>query len=277
MSICDVDTVEEKVAHEDSCESPRRYQFTCNGQSLWGSRLRTLCGKYYTICEDDPEYDPSVWAMNQPNRQPTCPECVQQDPYAWPGMLLVVRGGLGIPQIVEVTNDFRWLGVYGIGRNRIVRREGKTILRVLRDGDVFTDIGREVKGGRLVELASDEALTGDTEELSCAAHTVTAAQDYSTEEREQLNILTQDMARLAHEIWSEWIAYLVSQAPDGKIPQHVFDRWQRQAQTPYQELSGSEQESDLSIAQRYITCIIRHQLRRLPCPVERPKSGAETD
>lgn len=73
-------------------------------------------------------------------------------------MLLVVRGGLGIPQIVRVTADEEWIGVLGIGKDRIVNAESKQVLHVCQEGDVFEDVGVVVENGKLVKYtAASEA------------------------------------------------------------------------------------------------------------------------
>lgn len=68
------------------------------------------------------------------------------------------------------------------------------------------------------------------------------AQGVPVEVRERL-------AAVAHEIWAHWMHYLFSkceQNPDGSvtIPVGLVLRWCRQIDTPYNELSEQERESD---------------------------------
>ncbi len=57
------------------------------------------------------------------------------------------------------------------------------------------------------------------------------------------------LAEMAHEQWSGWMRYLFEKSSineDGTctIPKWATDRWVRQMNTPYDQLSQSEQESD---------------------------------
>ena len=65
------------------------------------------------------------------------------------------------------------------------------------------------------------------------------------------------LAKLAHEQWSGWIDYMFekcTKAPDGEltIPKWAVDRWQRQAKTPYSELSITEKDSDREEADKFL-------------------------
>jgi hypothetical protein len=68
------------------------------------------------------------------------------------------------------------------------------------------------------------------------------------------------LANLQHEIWSHWMRYLFeisSQNEDGTvtIPADKVERWKRQMNTKYPELSNDEQESDLEQARKVIAVI----------------------
>jgi hypothetical protein len=68
------------------------------------------------------------------------------------------------------------------------------------------------------------------------------------------------LANLQHEIWSHWMRYLFeisSQNEDGTvtIPADKVERWKRQMNTKYLELSNDEQESDLEQARKVIAVI----------------------
>ena len=74
--------------------------------------------------------------------------------------------------------------------------------------------------------------------------------------------LKEEVAELVHDIWMEWWKYQKTQAislfynekdPESlRINPHKVTRWNRQANTPYDELSEEEQKSDLEIAERYL-------------------------
>ena len=74
--------------------------------------------------------------------------------------------------------------------------------------------------------------------------------------------LKEEGASLVHEIWAEWWKYQKTQSislhynesdPESlRIDPHKVTRWNRQANTPYEELPKEEQKSDLEIAERYI-------------------------
>ena len=68
--------------------------------------------------------------------------------------------------------------------------------------------------------------------------------------------LIEALADQEHVSWSHWMAYLFSVCvtePDGSvhIPVHLVERWQRQVNTPYVQLTEPEKESD------------RHQVNRI--------------
>ena len=144
----------EIVAHEDTAQV-RRYSFTRGGRQLEGQEIQTACGLWLSGCVDDPNYPAGQWRCDREDDRPTCPRCVEASPYDYPGMLLIVRGGLGIPQIVQV-RDEQWVGVYGIGKDRVVAL--KTVCAVLSEGDVIEDLGLVVRDRELcaIRSASDE-------------------------------------------------------------------------------------------------------------------------
>jgi hypothetical protein len=140
-------------AHEDLPES-RDYRFKADGRTWTGKQTKTVCGHWFSACEDDPDHNANLWRWNRMDDRPTCPRCVELAPYAYPGMLLVVRGPLGLPQIVRVTGDEEWIAVVGLGGSsgRVVNSESKTVLHVCQNGDIFEDLGMVVKGGELVPV-----------------------------------------------------------------------------------------------------------------------------
>lgn len=65
------------------------------------------------------------------------------------------------------------------------------------------------------------------------------------------------IAAVQHEIWSHWMKYLLSQCEIGDgmryyIPMGQEQRWKRQMNTPYAELTEEEKESDREQARKVI-------------------------
>lgn len=68
------------------------------------------------------------------------------------------------------------------------------------------------------------------------------------------------LADLCHKQWSGWLNYMFSKGtfnPDGTwtMPAWAVERWKRQMETPYSELSKSEQDSDRNEADKFLTLI----------------------
>lgn len=68
-----------------------------------------------------------------------------------------------------------------------------------------------------------------------------------------MNELSQVFANYVHEAWSKWMRYLFQQSirnEDGTvtIPKELVERWTRQMDTNYDDLSASEQLSDIDEA-----------------------------
>ena len=68
-------------------------------------------------------------------------------------------------------------------------------------------------------------------------------------EKEHIEKYMEDLADYEHESWADWQKYLFSRCtenPDGSmtIPKELVKRWQRQIDTPYQNLSEQEKQSD---------------------------------
>lgn len=77
------------------------------------------------------------------------------------------------------------------------------------------------------------------------------------------------LAAKQHEIWAHWMKYLFSKCKDERrlksermqtyystgnliIPKDLVERWQRQVETPYAELSEKEKESDREQVRKFI-------------------------
>ena len=63
-------------------------------------------------------------------------------------------------------------------------------------------------------------------------------------------MLRERIAELAHLTWQRWMGYMLTNLDD----EHI-ERWKRQANTAYKDLSETEKESDRAIADRYLTAI----------------------
>lgn len=71
------------------------------------------------------------------------------------------------------------------------------------------------------------------------------------------SFFVQMLAKIAHDIWSHWMKYMFSQCVvDTKgniiIPVVKVQRWSRQMNTEYKDLSKSEKESDIDIAEEFM-------------------------
>lgn len=71
--------------------------------------------------------------------------------------------------------------------------------------------------------------------------------------------MKESLAEYAHNQWSGWMEYLFSKTvnpiePDGTviIPKWAVDRWKKQIQTSYSNLSEEEKESDRKEAEGMI-------------------------
>jgi len=154
----------EQYCHADTAKT-KTYNFERDGRTFHGTLIRTVCRHWFSACEDDPErYRPERWAFNRADGWPNCPRCVEISPTEYPGMLLVVRGALGIPQIVRVTDEATWEGMFGFTRGRDVNPSGKQVLHVCSEGDVFEDIGLVVKDGGLAPVVEDKLIDAGGED-----------------------------------------------------------------------------------------------------------------
>ena len=75
--------------------------------------------------------------------------------------------------------------------------------------------------------------------------------------------MKEKLAKLCHEQWSGWMEYLFSKCfkdtgqfdkTNGNlvIPKWAVERWKRQMETPYSELSDKEQDSDRNEADKFL-------------------------
>jgi hypothetical protein len=68
--------------------------------------------------------------------------------------------------------------------------------------------------------------------------------------------LREQLAAIEHERWADWQQYMHSlchRSEDGAlvIPNTLVDRWERQINTPYDQLSETEKDSDREQVDRY--------------------------
>lgn len=68
------------------------------------------------------------------------------------------------------------------------------------------------------------------------------------------------LAEIQHNIWSAWMLWMLSQGSYGEgafdgawlMPADKLERWKRQANTPYNELSESEKNSDRNVIRNFL-------------------------
>lgn len=64
------------------------------------------------------------------------------------------------------------------------------------------------------------------------------------------------LAKLCHDQWSGWVKYMFSKGTFNKdgtwtMPAWAVERWTHQMDTPYEELSEAEQDSDRKEAAKF--------------------------
>lgn len=85
----------------------------------------------------------------------------------------------------------------------------------------------------------------------------------------KIHVNKEQLAELCHEQWSGWMKYLFSKCDftmstvlsalengSALIPKELVDRWARQMNTEYKNLSGEEKESDRAEADKFLTLIL---------------------
>lgn len=75
--------------------------------------------------------------------------------------------------------------------------------------------------------------------------------------------LIEELSSVEHERWSGWMVYQFSKGTlndDGTwtMPRWAVERWMRQAETPYSELSEEEKESDRKEAVKSLSVFQKH-------------------
>jgi hypothetical protein len=85
--------------------------------------------------------------------------------------------------------------------------------------------------------------------------------------KESFASLVDELAALEHQRWAHWQEYVHEKGerrPDGSLvlPADLVARWQRQIDTPYEDLTNEEKDSDREQVQKYLP-ILKRWLRRV--------------
>lgn len=77
---------------------------------------------------------------------------------------------------------------------------------------------------------------------------------------ELIRSITDELAAVEHERWAHWQRFVHDQAsrqPDGslRLPAELVERWERQIETRFEDLSEKEKESDREQVRRYLPII----------------------
>jgi hypothetical protein len=64
------------------------------------------------------------------------------------------------------------------------------------------------------------------------------------------------IASAAHDIWAHWMKYFIPKMEAGEFTEEDFEKWKRQMETPYYDLSEEEKNSDRDVAKLYLKNII---------------------
>jgi len=77
-----------------------------------------------------------------------------------------------------------------------------------------------------------------------------------------LENIVEELAAIEHERWSHWQRYMHEKSTrqsDGSlvIAAELVERWERQMETPYSELSQEEKESDREQVRTYLPTITK--------------------
>jgi hypothetical protein len=75
--------------------------------------------------------------------------------------------------------------------------------------------------------------------------------------------LIEELAAVEHTRWAHWQRYMHEQCkrlPDNSlvIPAHLVQRWEKQIETPYDQLSEKEKESDREQVKRVLPTLERY-------------------
>ncbi len=84
---------------------------------------------------------------------------------------------------------------------------------------------------------------------------------------ERLEAAIEALASIEHERWAHWQRYMHSKAElqrDGSmvVPPELVAQWTRQINTPYDDLTPDEQESDREQVRRYLPTVVAALIER---------------
>jgi hypothetical protein len=84
----------------------------------------------------------------------------------------------------------------------------------------------------------------------------------SLQHQKALAQLLEKLASIEHERWAHWQKYMHEKGellPDGslKLPAELVGRWQTQIETPYNELTEGEKDSDREQVRKYLPLLER--------------------
>jgi hypothetical protein len=100
--------------------------------------------------------------------------------------------------------------------------------------------------------------------------------------------MIEKMASIEHERWAKWQKYMHSHVYDSSqsinphlkvIPTELYNRWERQINTPYEQLSEKEKESDREQVRPYFELIsnlkksIREEIEKVEAPIFEGATG----
>lgn len=86
--------------------------------------------------------------------------------------------------------------------------------------------------------------------------------------------LREEMAKQEHDRWARWQRYLHSKCTKSEgfliIPQNLVERWERQINTAYEDLSEEEKDSDRRETEPYFT-IMKSEINKVLEGVEKER------
>ena len=108
----------------------------------------------------------------------------------------------------------------------------------------------------LSEQPLDDEFLQDFEKILEESRSAKKEFSKMTKDMETFPHTREKTAALVHDVWSSWMHYLFSKCfPTGHgltIPEECIERWSRQMDTPYSQLSEEEKKSDRSIADKFL-------------------------
>jgi len=112
---------------------------------------------------------------------------------------------------------------------------------------------------------------GYSVKLGCVRDFVPASKCYETEQAADSKIaelkslmgVREELAEYAHNCWSRWMRHLFGKGAknqDGSLtlPREVVERWLRQMNTPYQELTAEDRVSDQNEAHKILDLVAKN-------------------